>query len=87
MNRQQILSIAEEYITKDRAATHGEAENNFANIAALWSICLGTEVSMKQVALMMVLLKVAREAQSDNPDHYDNWVDMVGYAALGAELS
>ena len=87
MNLQHISPIAEDYITKDRAAPHGEAENNVANIAAVWSICLGTEVSMKQVALMMVLLKVAREAQSDNPDHYDNWVDMVGYAALGAELS
>ena len=37
MNRADILATASEYVTKDRAKTHGDAESNFALIGALWS--------------------------------------------------
>ena len=30
--RSEILDTAKEYITKDRAATHGDMENNFETI-------------------------------------------------------
>lgn len=83
MNRAEILDTAKEYVTKDRAASHGDMERNFTRIADLWSAHLGITVTAVDVALMMVLLKVARAGS--NPAHLDNWVDMAGYAACGGE--
>jgi len=37
MLRTEILETANQYITKDRAATHGDAEDSFAQIAAVWT--------------------------------------------------
>jgi hypothetical protein len=34
---------------------------------------------------MMVMLKIARIKAK--PDHEDSWVDIAGYAAIGAEAS
>ena len=36
-DRKAILDDAIECVTKDRNATHGEAEDNFATIAEYWS--------------------------------------------------
>ena len=85
MNRSDILSTAAEYVTKDRAATHGNVEDNFNRIAGLWSQYLNEEIGTADVAAMMILLKVAR-IQS-NPCHDDNWIDIAGYAACGGEIA
>ena len=85
MNRAEIIDMAEEYVTKDRAATHGDAEKNFETIAAYWSIHLGVGVTAVDVAVMMDLLKTARI--KSNPQHIDNWIDKVGYSACGGELA
>lgn len=85
MTRAEILDTAKEYVTKDRAASHGDMEDNFARIGALWSAHLGVEVTATDVALMMGLLKIARA--KSNPSHADNWVDLAGYAACGGELN
>ena len=85
MNRGQLLDTAKAVITKDRAATHGAAENSFARIAAHWSVYLSMPIEPHDVAAMMVLFKAARVA--NNPLHEDNWIDIAGYAALGSELA
>lgn len=85
MNRAQILDTAKAYVTKDRAADHGDMESNFATIAALWSAYLGAGVKPHDVAAMMSLLKIARIRQ--NPGHADNWIDSAGYAACGGEIT
>ena len=84
MNRSDILDTAKVYVTKDRAADHGDMEDNFATIAAFWTTYLGTPVTPHDVAAMMNLLKVARIRQ--NPGHDDNWVDACGYMACGGEI-
>jgi len=84
-DRSTILELANEYVTKDRAATHGGAEDSFKTIAALWSEYLGTSVEKHDVCAMMVLLKVARI--KGNASHLDSWVDVAGYAALGGEIT
>lgn len=84
MNRAECLDEAKRLITQDRQNTHGQPENGLRRIASLWSVYLGTEVTEVDVAMMMVLLKVAR--QSMNEVHLDNYVDVAGYAALAAEL-
>ena len=85
MNRADILDTAKDYVTKDRAATHGDAERNFGLIAAYWSAHLNRNIKPHDVAVMMTLLKLAR-ARS-NPKHTDNWIDGCGYLALGGEAA
>ena len=53
-------------------------------IAALWGTYLGHPITAADVCLLMVLLKVARAATPEGQAHDDNWLDIAGYAALGA---
>jgi hypothetical protein len=85
MNRREILETATDYVTQDRAATHGDAERNFDLIARYWSTHLDHEISATDVAVMMTLLKIARI--KGNAGNADNWVDGCGYLACGGELS
>jgi hypothetical protein len=85
MQRCKILDTAKEYVTKDRAADHGNMEDNFSTIGKYWSIHLGINVSAVDVSVMMNLLKVARI--KSNPKHMDNWIDGCGYLSCGGELS
>ena len=85
MNRAEILATAKQYITKDRADTHGDAESNFNLIALYWTAHLDTIVTAHDVAVMMTLLKLAR--MKANPAHADNWIDGCGYLACGGEIA
>ena len=85
VTRSSILSTARSYITRDRQADHGDAEDNFSRIAGYWSLHTGTTLTATDVAVMMALLKVARIKQ--NPQHVDNWVDGAGYFACGGEIA
>lgn len=85
MNRPEILDEAKQAVMTDRAATHGDLEDNFRSIAAIWSVRLGVEITPAQVGIMMVDLKMTRAW--DTPGHADSWVDAAGYAACGGELA
>lgn len=85
MNRADILTTAAQAVTVDRAATHGDVEDNFASLAAIWSARLGVSITSSQVAIMMIDLKTVRAW--NNPKHADNWVDCAGYAACGGEVA
>lgn len=82
--RQQVLSAAELVVSKDRNSTYGEPEDNFGRIAAMWSAYLEKDITSRDVAWLMVLLKVAREVHAPHPD---NPVDVAGYAACAAEVT
>ena len=60
ITRAEVLDTAKEYVTKDRAADHGDMEDNFKTIAIYWSVHLGVEVLPHDVGMMMMLLKAAR---------------------------
>lgn len=83
MDRNDILRVAGELISTERAQTYGNAKNSHDRIASLWSGYLGLEITGVEVAAMMVLLKISR---SRNSSHADNWVDVAGYAALAGEM-
>ena len=89
MKRSEILSEANACITKDRAATHGNAEDNFAAIAGGWDWWLSIRehgpLSAFDVAMMMTIFKTARAAS--NKAHNDNFVDGAGYYALAGEIA
>jgi hypothetical protein len=85
-----VLERAAALVSGDRAADHGPARKTHQNIADLWNTYLGykgTDIELRpsDVAMMMVLLKVARTMTGRfNPDDY---VDMAGYAGLALECS
>ena len=85
MNRKYILDAAQQAVTVDRAATHGQLEDSFGLVAAYWSAHLGTPVSRSDVAVMMIQLKLARIRSS--PERVDYWMDVAGYAASGGEVA
>lgn len=84
MTRTEALERAKELIGGERQSQYGPPSENFARIAAMWSAYLSAPICSADVANMMVLLKVARNAHGASDD---TWVDIAGYAALGAELS
>lgn len=87
--RESLLKEAARITTTDRNTAYGKPEDNFANIAKLWSVYLSASrlpqvtFTASDVAHMMILMKVAR--LSTNPTHYDSLVDIAGYAACGAD--
>lgn len=84
MTRLDTLKAAAECVCGSREEDYGSPEDNFAVIAALWTAYTGTDVTPKDVAMMMALLKIARAKAGSKPDTY---VDLAGYAACGAEIS
>jgi hypothetical protein len=91
MNRDDILHEAMHCINVDRAATHGDAEDSFSQIAQLWDWWLQNrsipeaDLLPEDVAMMMALFKIGRIA--GNRTHEDNYVDLAGYCALAGEIS
>lgn len=85
MTRKDILRAAHEAVMVDRAATHGDIEDSFATIAAIWSLRLGVPIRPDQVVILLTDLKTVRAW--GNPSHADNWIDIAGYAACGGELA
>ena len=84
MTRKALLEAAEHAVTGDREDAYGTPEQNFAKIADLWAAYLCRSIEPHDVAAMMALLKIARIAGGQPKN--DNWVDIAGYAACGAEL-
>ena len=84
--KESILTEAHNIIYGDREKTYGHPAKNLKTIAAMWSAYMNNmddgnfAVTAKDVAAMMMLVKVARYA--NDPSHRDNLVDICGYAAL-----
>lgn len=85
MDKNEVLDKAKTIINGERQGTYGNAEDNFANIAAFWSTYLNTPIDSTDVANMMILMKVARNSSGVYKD--DNYIDICGYAALGGEIA
>lgn len=85
MNREEILNEAKKCVCGQREQDYGTPENNFQLIANLWSIYLGHNVTAIDVAMMMVMLKIARIRTGGGSG--DSFVDIAGYAACGGEIS
>ena len=85
MKRKEILESAIQIVCAERQGQYGEPEDTFSAIAELWSVYLGRAVSAEDVALMMVLLKIAR--MKAGKFKADNYVDLCGYGALAYEVA
>lgn len=76
----KLLMEAAELINGERAKTYGEPQQSFETIAAHWSTYLGIPITVHDVGMLMILLKVSRGGR--NRFHKDNFVDIAGYAGL-----
>ena len=83
-DRVTALIEAKALITGDRNQDYGEPSGNFRVIADMWSAYLQYGIQPHDVAAMMILLKISRVQSS--PQKWDTWVDLAGYAGLGAEV-
>ena len=72
----QTILVEASLAVDDREENYGHPAQNFEATALLWSVVLGCTVSVRQVALCMVALKVARELHSPKRD---NLIDACGY--------
>ena len=79
------LKTALKLLEGKREHEYGNKKENHENIANLWSAYLDHNVSAHDVAILMLLLKIAR-AKIGNPS-VDTYIDMVGYSAIAGELS
>ncbi len=87
--QESILQEAERLVNGDRQQSYGDASESFERIADFWHAYLKTKlkgdahISAKDVAAMMILLKISRSVTCNKRD---NWVDIAGYAELGSKL-
>ena len=87
MTRNEILDTAKTLINGDRARDYGDAYLMHARVAALWTTYVRSktdDLKPVDVAMMLVLMKVARSIETPKDDSF---VDIAGYAALAGEIS
>src|SRR6187431_318778 len=85
MKRTDVLKTAHSLVTGEREEQHGRPAETFTQVAVLWSDYLDHQISDVDVAMLLALLKIAR--QRGNPANSDNYIDGCGYLAIAAELS
>ena len=71
-------------IIQQRGERYGDVRSNMAETAKRMSLTLGAPVTPANVCLLMIDLKLAR--LKETPKHLDSVLDVMGYAALLAEL-
>ncbi len=79
-----LLVEANKLVGGDRQKDYGDKVENHSNIAKLWSAYLDISVTAHDVALMMVLLKMARTKLG--AVSRDTYVDMAAYGAIAGEI-
>ena len=85
--RGSVLAEAMRVINGERQDVYGAPERSFERIANYWTEYLGDQmtdrITPQDVAMMMTLFKVAREA---NQHKRDNIVDAAGYLGIYADM-
>jgi len=85
-----ICSTAAKIVGGERGTNYGDKLENHNNIARLWNAYMlsrplpDTLLNAEDVALMMLLLKIARAGSGYVEDNY---VDMAGYAGCAGAIA
>jgi hypothetical protein len=83
--RRAVLDEAARLVAGPRTITHGDYTSEAARIGRMWGAILNRDdIPPRTVAAMMVALKTARATAG--AVNQDDWVDLCGYAALGAQI-
>lgn len=87
MTRSEILDKAKDCVTGKREQDYGSPEDNFKQIAKLWTAYFDRRVAFEplDVAIMMALMKIARIKSGTATE--DSFVDACGYLACGGEIA
>jgi hypothetical protein len=83
-----MLRHAATLVGGQRAKDYGDKTENHQRIADLWNYWLDSKfgkITAYDVAIMMLLLKVARLMHT--PGHSDSHVDIAGNASIAEEIS
>jgi hypothetical protein len=76
-----VCQLADEAVTAERIRDYGHPKENFADIAAVWSVLLGPKLKMPisatDIPAMMIALKLCRNMAVWKRD---NFVDICGFA-------
>jgi hypothetical protein len=89
--KQSLLDEAGKIVNGARRKAYGTPEQNFERIARFWQSYFentgrtDVKITAADVSPMMRLMKEARLCET--PDHYDSFVDIVGYTLTGAEVN
>ena len=83
MKTREYLETAAKIVTGQRQHDYGDKYQNHENIANLWRAYLDYDISAHDVAICMLLVKVARLKNRPTEDCY---IDMAGYAAIAGEI-
>ncbi len=83
----ELISIVDE-----RGREYGDQTRNFQRIASLWTAYMHNSgrqvvISHKDVAPLMILMKLARMQNPTLKDDYDTLLDICGYAVCQARLT
>ena len=79
----EILEETINIVTGQRQEDYGDKVVNHKNIAELWNAYLDMDIAPHDVAICMLLVKVARLKNRKTEDCY---IDMAGYAAIAGEI-
>jgi Domain of unknown function (DUF6378) len=80
--RKRCLELATGAVTQ-RAADYGAPHDLFGRIARRWSLTLGVPITARQVALLMMDMKIERAIAGTGAD---TPIDIAGYAACLYEI-
>jgi len=89
MKASEMLQAAANLVGGQRAIDYGDKKVNHERIADLWNYWLvqqgkPSDITAYDVAMMMLLLKIARLIHS--PGHQDSHIDIAGYASILEEI-
>jgi hypothetical protein len=73
-----------ELLEVERWDTHGDPMETHRRVAGMWTAFLGAEVTPDQVAMCMVLVKMARSSSGYTRDDY---LDSIGYMIIAEGLA
>lgn len=85
VDRKTVLESARRIVI-ERESEYGGATKTLSHMAEMFSLFIGHPVEAHDVALIEILQKVVRLKQTRGV-HADSWIDIAGYAAIGAEAA
>jgi len=72
-------------ILHSRGSQYGHPIGNHKRIAELWSAYLGYPILPNEVAILMCLVKISRQAEDPRVD--DNYKDALGYISIAKTIT
>jgi len=83
LKTKELLTTAIDLVGGDRHKDYGDKVDNHKNIAKLWSAYKDVDITAHDVAIMMVLLKIARTKLGAVSS--DTYIDGSAYMSIAGE--